>query len=196
MGMLNSQHAPGFRNDATLGSATYVILTKAIDVPNPVYLKGLAQTAAGSPQLLSLFVRPPLCQISRRSMVSTGIQTYGSNGTGGVSGSSHTRQVLTLSGFDCRNQVLPVKEDGFAVKAILAHDSITNPDHPLRIAGKQGIELFIGEARHIYCYYLPPQLPILSFQVPWKMAKRASCSPLRKSNTYVTGCTQCASQKS
>ena len=105
-------------------------------------------------------------------------------------------RVLTLSGLDCRNQVLPNKEDGFAVKAILAHDSITHPDHPLRIAGKQGIELFIGEARHIYCYYLPAQLPILSFQVPWKIAKRASCSLLRKSNTYATGCTQCASQKS
>jgi hypothetical protein len=57
------------------------------------------------------------------------------------------RDVLTCR--DCRNQVLPNKEDGFAVKAILAHDAITHPDHPLRIAGKQGIELFIGELAHI-----------------------------------------------
>ncbi|KAF8505779.1 hypothetical protein F5888DRAFT_1651703 [Russula emetica] len=42
------------------------------------------------------------------------------------------------------HQVLSNKEDGYAVKAILAHDAITHPDHPLRIEGKQGIELFIG----------------------------------------------------
>jgi len=35
--------------------------------------------------------------------------------------------------------------DGYAVKAILAHDAIVHPDHPLRIAGKPGIELSIGE---------------------------------------------------
>ncbi|KAI0005020.1 hypothetical protein BJV74DRAFT_319238 [Russula compacta] len=42
------------------------------------------------------------------------------------------------------NQVLPNKEDGYAVKAILAHDAIVHPDHPLRLAGKPGIELSIG----------------------------------------------------
>jgi hypothetical protein len=46
---------------------------------------------------------------------------------------------------DRRHQVLPNREDGFAVKAILAHDAIVHPDHPLRIAGKPGIELTIGE---------------------------------------------------
>ena len=50
---------------------------------------------------------------------------------------------------------MPNKEDGFAVKAILAHDAITHPDHPLRIAGKQGIELFIGELA-TYCHPLQP----------------------------------------
>lgn len=40
---------------------------------------------------------------------------------------------------------MPNREDGFAVKAILAHDAIVHPDHPLRIAGKPGIELTIGE---------------------------------------------------
>ena len=50
---------------------------------------------------------------------------------------------------------MPHKEDGFVVKAILAHDAITHPDHPLRIAGKQGIELFIGELATLllpHCY--------------------------------------------
>ena len=85
------------------------------------------------------------------------------------------------------------KEDGFAVKAILAHDAITNLDHPLRIAGKQGIELFIGELATLLLYpLLPNGQSHFSFQVPWKMAKRASCSPLRKSNTSATGCMQWA----
>lgn len=104
----------------------------------------------------------------------------------------HGRDVLTLCR-DCRHQVLPNREDGFAVKAILAHDAITHPDHPLRIAGKPGIELFIGEL----ATSLATQRPItLSFQVPWKVATRASCSLLRKSNTSAIGCTQWASQKS
>ncbi|KAI0254697.1 hypothetical protein BJV78DRAFT_869201 [Lactifluus subvellereus] len=42
------------------------------------------------------------------------------------------------------NQVLPNKEDGYAIKAILAHDTLVHPDHPLRLAGKPGIELSIG----------------------------------------------------
>ena len=58
---------------------------------------------------------------------------------------------------DRRNQVLPNKEDGFAVKAILAHDALVHPDHPLRIAGKPGIELTIGE---LVNYYPPPPIPI------------------------------------
>ena len=110
--------------------------------------------------------------------------------------------VLDFIRIDCRHQVLPNKEDGFAVKAILAHDALTHPDHPLRIAGKQGIELFIGEPRATYCY-IPQCCPTTTadhtppppFQAPWKMARRASCSLLRKSNTSATGCTQWASQK-
>ena len=42
------------------------------------------------------------------------------------------------------NQVLKHKEDGHALKAILAHDALFHPDHPLRHDGKQGIELSIG----------------------------------------------------
>lgn len=129
-------------------------------------------------------------------MVSTGIQTYGLNGTGGISGGLFMVE-MSLTDRDCRHQVLPNREDGYAVKAILAHDAITHPDHPLRIAGKPGIELFIGELA-TYCYSAAAQRrPItLSFQEPWKMAKHASCSLLSKSNTSATGCTRWASQKS
>ncbi|KAH9077173.1 hypothetical protein EDB83DRAFT_2644953 [Lactarius deliciosus] len=42
------------------------------------------------------------------------------------------------------NQVLKYKEDGYALKAIIAHDALVHPDHPLRLEGKQGIELSIG----------------------------------------------------
>jgi hypothetical protein len=42
------------------------------------------------------------------------------------------------------NQALKYKEDGYAVKAILSHDALVHPDHPLRLEGKQGIELSIG----------------------------------------------------
>jgi hypothetical protein len=100
-------------------------------------------------------------------MVSTGIQTYGSNGTGTVSGSSWSKSCPYR---DCRNQVLPNKEDGYAVKAILAHDAITHPDHPLRIAGKQGIELFIGELATC-CYplcYVPNGQSHFPFRYPGK----------------------------
>ena len=60
---------------------------------------------------------------------------------------------------DRRNQALPNKEDGFAVKAILSHDALVHPDHPLRIAGKPGIELTIGEPVN---YYPHRQFPFLS----------------------------------
>jgi hypothetical protein len=66
------------------------------------------------------------------------------------------RTLLTCRDF--RHQVLPNREDGFAVKAILAHDAIVHPDHPLRIAGKPGIELTIGEFVNI----LPTANPISS----------------------------------
>ncbi|KAH9999883.1 hypothetical protein BJV77DRAFT_975193 [Russula vinacea] len=56
----------------------------------------------------------------------------------------------TIHGF-YRHQVLPNREDGFAVKAILAHDAIVHPDHPLRIAGKPGSSLpSNGEARLLF----------------------------------------------
>jgi hypothetical protein len=42
------------------------------------------------------------------------------------------------------NQALKYQEDGYAVKAILSHDALVHPDHPLRLEGKQGIELSIG----------------------------------------------------
>lgn len=43
---------------------------------------------------------------------------------------------------------MPNRADGYAIKAILAHDAIVHPDHPLRIAGKPGIELSIGGIAH------------------------------------------------
>ena len=42
------------------------------------------------------------------------------------------------------NQVLKHKEDAYALKAILNHDALVHPDHPLRLEGKQGIELTLG----------------------------------------------------
>jgi hypothetical protein len=116
--------------------------------PQPVLCRP-EKTAAGSPQHHNPFVQPPQCKTSRRSMVSTGIQTYGLNGTGGISGGLFMVE-MSLTDRECRHQVLPNREDGYAVKAILAHDAITHPDHPLRIAGKPGIELFIGELS-TYC---------------------------------------------
>ncbi|KIM90889.1 hypothetical protein PILCRDRAFT_811386 [Piloderma croceum F 1598] len=41
------------------------------------------------------------------------------------------------------HQALPNKEDGSPLKAILAHDSLVHPDHPLR-NGKHGIEMYMG----------------------------------------------------
>ena len=79
------------------------------------------------------------------------------------------KDVLTCR--DRRHQALSNREDGFAVKAILAHDAIVHPDHPLRLAGKPGIELTIGEAVNYY-----PLLPMAnphSFQVLSTMARRA-----------------------
>jgi hypothetical protein len=115
---------------------------------------------------LSLSSNHPQCQTSRRFTVSTGIQTYGSNGTGGCPLVGRKKMCPDLSGF-YRNQVLPNKDDGFAVKAILAHDALTHPDHPLRIAGKQGIELFIGEPRR-YAMPATQQTNNPSFRYPGK----------------------------
>ena len=69
----------------TQGSRRLCNTIEGMHVPTQ-YLKAYTQTAAASPQLLNLFIQPPQCQTSRRFMVSTGIPTYGSNGTGGVSG--------------------------------------------------------------------------------------------------------------
>jgi hypothetical protein len=43
-----------------------------------------------------------------------------------------------------RHQALPNKEDGSPLKAILAHDALVHPDHPLR-NGKHGIEMYMGD---------------------------------------------------
>lgn len=43
-----------------------------------------------------------------------------------------------------RHQALPDKVDGSPLKAILAHDALVHPDHPLR-NGKSGIEMYMGE---------------------------------------------------
>jgi hypothetical protein len=95
-----------------------------------------------------------------------------------------------------RNKVLPNKADGYAVKAILAHDALVHPDHPLRIAGKPGIELSIGEvSRYVGSVRHNKKTNHLSFKVLWRMVKRACCSPLPRSNTSATGCTQWATQR-
>jgi hypothetical protein len=54
--------------------------------------------------------------------------------------------VILVTFRDRRNQALKYKEDGYALKAIIAHDALVDPDHPLRLEGKQGIELSIGES--------------------------------------------------
>ncbi|KAF9534229.1 hypothetical protein CPB83DRAFT_843895 [Crepidotus variabilis] len=43
--------------------------------------------------------------------------------------------------YEWKNVLSP--EDGEAVKAILAHDAITHPDHPLH-PGKKGVDLYLG----------------------------------------------------
>jgi hypothetical protein len=95
---------------------------------------------------------------------------------------------------DRRNQVLKHKEDGYALKAILAHDVLVHPDHPLRLEGKQGIELSIGESAKRTTLSSTHRRTL--FQVPLKMARHACSSLLRRSNTFVTGCSQWVSQKS
>ncbi|KAI0053569.1 hypothetical protein FA95DRAFT_1674104 [Auriscalpium vulgare] len=42
------------------------------------------------------------------------------------------------------HQALPNQDDGIPLKAILAYDALVDPDHPLRLEGKKGIELSIG----------------------------------------------------
>ncbi|KAJ3506438.1 hypothetical protein NMY22_g17250 [Coprinellus aureogranulatus] len=39
---------------------------------------------------------------------------------------------------------LPNPEDGAALKAILAHDAIVHPEHPLHVEGVNGVQLYIG----------------------------------------------------
>lgn len=39
---------------------------------------------------------------------------------------------------------LPNPEDGAALKAILAHDAIVHPEHPLHVEGVKGVQLYIG----------------------------------------------------
>ena len=61
------------------------------------------------------------------------------------------------------------KENGHALKAILAHDALFKSDHPLHHESKQGVQLSIGT--------------------------HACSSPLHRSNTFVTGGTLLVSQK-
>ncbi|KAF8663461.1 hypothetical protein AX16_001031 [Volvariella volvacea WC 439] len=42
------------------------------------------------------------------------------------------------------HKVLPNPEDGRHLKAILSHDALVHPDHPLHIEGVEGVELFMG----------------------------------------------------
>lgn len=44
-----------------------------------------------------------------------------------------------------RHKVLPNPEDAGPLKAILAHEALVHPDHPLRKEGKDGIDLTMGE---------------------------------------------------
>lgn len=44
-----------------------------------------------------------------------------------------------------RHKVLPNPEDAGVLKAILSHDALVHPDHPLRKEGKDGIDLTMGE---------------------------------------------------
>jgi hypothetical protein len=115
--------------------------SKNIAFPFTAASQTAAATANLSPKL-------PQCQTSvaqRLFMVFTGTQIYGSNGTAFVFGrSGAAARGVDLVWFH-RNKVLPNMADGYAVKAILAHDAIVHPDHPLRIEGKPGIELTIGE---------------------------------------------------
>lgn len=52
-----------------------------------------------------------------------------------------------------RHQALPNPEDAGPLKAILAYDALVHPDHPLRLEGKDGIELSIGA-------HSPSRLPV------------------------------------
>ncbi|KAF9463900.1 hypothetical protein BDZ94DRAFT_1192050 [Collybia nuda] len=42
------------------------------------------------------------------------------------------------------HQVLPNQEDARPLKAILAHDSLVHPDHPLHVDGVEGVQMFLG----------------------------------------------------
>ncbi|KAF8076494.1 hypothetical protein FPV67DRAFT_1618269 [Lyophyllum atratum] len=42
------------------------------------------------------------------------------------------------------SQALPNPEDARPLKAILAHDSITHPDHPLHVEGVEGVQMYMG----------------------------------------------------
>ncbi|KAG6873754.1 hypothetical protein C0995_011573 [Termitomyces sp. Mi166 len=42
------------------------------------------------------------------------------------------------------SSALPNQEDVRPLKAILAHDSITHPDHPLHVEGVKGVQMYLG----------------------------------------------------
>jgi hypothetical protein len=51
-----------------------------------------------------------------------------------------------------RYQVLD-KQDGDALKAVLAHDALVHPDNPLRKPKVDGIELYIGQLTFLFIIY-------------------------------------------
>lgn len=66
-----------------------------------------------------------------------------------MSGTFHCSitQLSIIEQWVIRHQALPNKEDGSPLKAVLAHDALVHPDHPLR-NGKEGIEMYMGA--HLY----------------------------------------------
>lgn len=60
--------------------------------------------------------------------------------------------------------MLPSKAEGYAVKAILAHDALVHPDHPLRVAGKPGIELSIGKLCQLHASMTNYDQPTIPFR--------------------------------
>jgi len=52
-----------------------------------------------------------------------------------------------------RAQALPNPNDRYPLKALLAYDAITHPEHPLRGEGEAGARFFIG-GRHFDENYL------------------------------------------
>lgn len=58
-------------------------------------------------------------------------------------------RVRNISSMMSRHQVLPNKEDASPLKAVLAHDALVHPDHPLRNGNDAGIEMYMGARLNI-----------------------------------------------